>query len=200
MTPGDKAKRAPVAIGQLSVDGFQMPDGSYRMSQTQAAESVGLSERNAREFLQSKSFKALMGEGYTPAISDVEVEPDPDQTRGQTRIRGLELEAVSAYWLWQAYKGNKAALALCIALMTETLERRFDAAFGVERSESDRNSLLTQRLQQTEADLAALGEAYALPDVLIEDNERLRAENQVLREQVQELGGQPGKLPGFPPS
>ncbi|MBD2234879.1 hypothetical protein [Phormidium tenue] len=200
MTTDDKAKRAPVAIGQLSVDGFQMPDGSYRMSQTQAAESVGLSERNAREFLQSKSFKALMGEGYTPAISDVEVEPDPDQTRGQTRIRGLELEAVSAYWLWQAYKGNKAALALCIALMTETLERRFDAAFGVERSESDRNALLTQRLQQTEADLTALGEAYALPDVLIEDNERLRAENQVLREQVQELGGQPGKLPGFPPS
>ena len=62
MTTDDKAKRAPVAIGQLSVDGFQMPDGSYRMSQTQAAESVGLSERNAREFLQSKSLKALMGE------------------------------------------------------------------------------------------------------------------------------------------
>jgi hypothetical protein len=28
----DKAKRATVAIGPLSVDGFQMPDGSYRMS------------------------------------------------------------------------------------------------------------------------------------------------------------------------
>jgi len=49
MTTNDKAQRATVQIGPLSVDGFQMPDGSYRMSQTQAAESVGLSERNARE-------------------------------------------------------------------------------------------------------------------------------------------------------
>ena len=75
-------------------------------------------------------------------------------------------------------------MALCIALITETLERCFGVAFGVECSESDRNTLLPQRLQRTEADLAALGEAYALPDVLIEDNELLRAENQVLREQV----------------
>ena len=54
----------------------------------------------------------------------------------------------------------------------------------MECSESDRNKLLPQRLQRTEADRAALGEAYSLPDVLIEDNELLRAENQVLREQV----------------
>ncbi|MEA5449671.1 hypothetical protein VB780_13885 [Leptolyngbya sp. CCNP1308] len=81
-----------------------------------------------------------------------------------------------------------AALALCITLMTETLERRFGVAFGVERSKSDRNALLTQRLQRTGADLAALGEAYSLPDMLTEDNELLRAENQVLHEQVQKLG------------
>lgn len=68
----------------------------------------------------------------------------------------------------------------------------------MERSESDRNTLPTQRLQRTETNLAALGEAYSLPDVLMEDNELLRAENQVLREQVQELGGQPGQLTGDP--
>ncbi len=32
MTTNDKAQRAMVQIGPLSVDGFQMPDGSYRMS------------------------------------------------------------------------------------------------------------------------------------------------------------------------
>jgi hypothetical protein len=188
MTTHDKAQRATVQIGSLSVYGFQMPDGSYRMSQTQAAEAVGLSERNAREFLQSKGFKALMGEGYTPAISDIEVEPDPGQLRGQTRIRGLGLEAISAYWLWQAHKGNKTALALCMALMTETLERRFDAAFGVERSESEHNAILSQRLQQTESALAALGEAYAEPDLL-------RMENDQLRQQLREAGLEPWQLP-----
>ena len=51
----DKAKRATVAIGPLSVDGFQMPDGSYRMSITGAADSVGLTARNAFAFLRSKA-------------------------------------------------------------------------------------------------------------------------------------------------
>jgi hypothetical protein len=31
-----------------------------------------LSERNAREFLQSKALKTLLGEGYTPATSEIE--------------------------------------------------------------------------------------------------------------------------------
>lgn len=41
MTESVKAVRAPVQIGYLTVDGFMLPDGSYRMSQTQAAECVG---------------------------------------------------------------------------------------------------------------------------------------------------------------
>lgn len=44
------ARRARIQIGVLEVEGFMFPDGSYRMSQSQAAEIVGLSERNARDF------------------------------------------------------------------------------------------------------------------------------------------------------
>jgi hypothetical protein len=79
-----------VRIGSLEVDGFMLPDGSYRMSQTQAAECVGLTERNAREFLDSKAFKSLMGEGYTPAI--IEIESEENQLRGQSQFRALPLE------------------------------------------------------------------------------------------------------------
>jgi hypothetical protein len=52
MTDSARATRATVTIGSLMID------GSYRMSQTQAAECVGLTERNAREFLQSKALKS----------------------------------------------------------------------------------------------------------------------------------------------
>ncbi|MGB3312102.1 MAG: hypothetical protein WBG32_04205 [Nodosilinea sp.] len=187
-------------IGLLSVDGFQMPDGSYRMSQAQTAECIGTTPQNASNFLRSKAFKALRGKESTDqSFESIEVE-SAQQTTGGTRINAVPLDVVWAFWLYQCSRGNQRAYQLLAALGLESLERRFDAAFGTERSESDRNALLAQRLQQTEADLAVLGEAYSLPDVLIEDNERLRAENQVLREQVQELGGQPGKLPGFPPS
>lgn len=66
MTNSDKAKRALVRIGTLELEGFQLPDGSYRISQTQVAQSVGKDESNARKFLTSKSIKALLGKGYTP--------------------------------------------------------------------------------------------------------------------------------------
>src|SRR4028118_740186 len=151
MAESVRAVRASVQIGSLTVDGFMLPDGSYRMSQTQAAEGVGLSERNAREFLQSKALKTLLGEGYTPATS--EIEPSVGQARGGSRIRALPLEVVGAYWLWQAARGNKTALSLAMSLLTENLERRFDNAFGVTRTEAERNELLSQRVQELEQDI-----------------------------------------------
>ncbi len=151
MTESVRAVRASVQIGLLTVDGFMLPDGSYRMSQTQAAECVGLSERNAREFLHSKALKSLLGEGYTPANS--EIESDAGQLRGGSRIRALPLEVVGAYWLWQAARGNKTALSLVMALLTETLERRFDAAFGVIRTEQERDELLSERVRRLERDI-----------------------------------------------
>ncbi|MBD2428667.1 hypothetical protein [Phormidium sp. FACHB-1136] len=181
----DKAQRATVQIGPLSVDGFQMPDGSYRMSQTQAAECIGKPEINARRFLDSRGIKALRGEGYTPDSVAIE---STDQSRGQSRVNALPLDVISAYWLWEASKGNQQAIALCYALMAETLERRFDAAFGVERSESERNAILAQRLQQTESALAILGETYAEPDLL-------RMENEQLRQQLRDAGLEPWSLP-----
>ena len=187
-TAGDKAKRATVAIGPLSVDGFQMPDGSYRMSLNSASEAVGLLRRNAFEFLRSKAAKRLLGEGFTGSIFEVEVESAPDQVRGQTRIQSIPLNIVSKYWLWQSSRGNKQAFALVDALLEETLERRFDAAFGVERSEGDRNALLTQRLQQTEAALSAAVDALAEPDLRTEREARLE-------QQLRDAGLEPWQLP-----
>ncbi|MBW4485999.1 MAG: hypothetical protein KME14_26040 [Tildeniella torsiva UHER 1998/13D] len=184
-TTGDKAKRATVAIGPLSVDGFQMPDGSYRMSITGTAESVSLTARNAFDFLRSKAAERLLGEVYTDSVSEVEVESDPDQARGQTRIQAIPLNIVSKYWLWQSYRGNKQAFALVDALLEETLERRFDDAFGVERSESDRNALLTQRLQ-VERDAAV--DALAEPDINVERVARLE-------QQLRDAGIEPWQLP-----
>ena len=188
MAQNDKAQRATVQIGPLAVDGFQMPDGSYRMSITSAATAVDTSQQNATNFLRSKALKALQSSGYTPQSSE-QIEVDATgQGRGQTRITALPLDVVFAFWLYQCSRGNKQAYNLLAALGLETLERRFDTAFGIERSESDRNAILTQRLQQTESALSALGEAYAEPDVLRERVTRLE-------QQLRDAGIDPWKLP-----
>ena len=78
--------------------------------------------------------------------SDFQVEVDTDeQSRGQARINALPLEAVNAYWHWQFHRGNKVTLPLCISLSAETLDRRFNAAFGVSRSAAEYNNSLSQR-------------------------------------------------------
>ena len=102
MSESIKATRATVAVGGLTVDAFMLPDGSYRMSQTQAAEAVGKDEINARRFLTSRSINAIRGEGYTPDSIE----------SGQTRFNALPLDVVTAYWLYQSSQSNKQALDL----------------------------------------------------------------------------------------
>jgi len=162
----EKARRASFQLGSIEVEGFMLPDGSYRMSQTQASEAIGLAPRNVFDFLRSKAIKSLLGEGYTVSDSsrEIEIEPDKGQSRGHSRIQAIPLEVVSAYWLWQSYRGNKQALALCMALIIESLERRFDTVFGIERSESKRNDRLTQQVQRLERALNAIGAGLEFDD------------------------------------
>lgn len=179
-----KATRAVVEIGSFTVDGFMLPDGSYKMSLTQAAEIVGLGVQNASDFLRSKALKSLLGESYTPQIFEIESD---DQDRGQSRIRALPLEIVRKYWLWQAYRGNKQSLALVDALLAETLERRFDQAFGVIRTEDERNERLSERMvEQLEANLKDAFDFEAAT----------RAENDYLMSVLRQNGINPWALPG----
>ncbi len=190
MSESIKATRASVAISDLTVDGFQLPDGSYRMSQTGAADAVGLSRQNVSDFLRSNAIKTLLGEGYTSPISateQIEIESEDDK-RGQSRFNSLPLEIVGAYWLWQSYRGNKKALALCMALITETLDRRFDDAFGMVRTEQERNDTTTARIKALESDLANLGEGFAIDD-------DIRKERDYLLTWIKDKGLDPYVLP-----
>ena len=176
MSESIKATRATVAIGALTVDAFMLPDGSYRMSLSQAAECIGKPARGTFDFLQSKALKRLLGEvqgtfdflpdestdTYNPENLTVDIGEGGSQ--GQTRVRGLSLELVALYWAWESFRGNRSALLLTVSLTTESLERRFDNAFGITRTEQERNDRLSQQNQQLERDLAGLGEGFALDD------------------------------------
>ena len=73
------------------------PDGSYPMSQLQAAECIGMNSMSTWRFLQSKAFKALRGKDYTDrAFERIAVEAT-DQTRGETRIDAIPLNVVMLF-------------------------------------------------------------------------------------------------------
>ncbi|MDF0553121.1 hypothetical protein [Kamptonema sp. UHCC 0994] len=197
MTESVRAVRATVQIGSLTVDGFQLPDGGYRMSLTQAAECVGKPARSTFDFLRSKALKGLLIEAgstfdflpedtvaalatNTYTVEKFLVDIGEEGGQGQTRITGVPLEIVILYWHWESFRGNKQAFFLVTGLATETLERRFDSAFGVTRTEEERNALLTQRVQRLERDLEILGNAYATEDEIRRERdyfERLLRDN-----------------------
>lgn len=54
----------------------------------------------------------------------------------------------SIYWLYKTYRDNKQALALICALILDVLERRFDAAFGGDRSKQDRDERLAKTIDR----------------------------------------------------
>jgi hypothetical protein len=84
MTQSIKATRTTVQLGGLTLDGFMLPDGTYRMSQTQMAETVAKPEINARRFLDSKAAKALLSKDYTPDTVEIE---SIGQTKGTASMR-----------------------------------------------------------------------------------------------------------------
>ncbi|MBW4662313.1 MAG: hypothetical protein KME15_26975 [Drouetiella hepatica Uher 2000/2452] len=132
-----KAKRTKVTLGCLTLNGFVLPDGSFRMSLSQAANSVGLTARNTFDFLRSKAFKSSMKDGYTVPVCEIE-SADP-QFRGQTRIRALPLVVLHKYWLWQTSRGNRRALALVDALLSESPEWQFDLSDKAPPAQQDEN-------------------------------------------------------------
>jgi len=188
MSESIKATRATVAIGALTVDAFMLPDGSYRMSQAGAASAIADAPVYALRFLKTNDSKLLLGEAFTDYTPDViEVESEPD-VRGQTRINALPLEVVAAYWLYRAFKGNKNAFILSGALIAESLERRFDHAFGVIRSEQERNEATTAKIKTLETALTNLGEGFAI-------NDEIRRERDYYESLLKQNGIEPYELP-----
>ena len=183
MSESQKATRAIIPIGPIQVDGFMLPDGSYRMSQTQTAECIGDDAIYARRFLKSRELKALLGEGYTPDTFEVD---STGQVRGETRIRGWPLDLVYAYWIYRCFKGDRKAFSLAIALGVETLERRFDNAFNITRTEQERDDRLSQRLQQLEEDLKGAMDFEAAAQY----------ELNYVRDWLKQKGLDPWELPG----
>ena len=111
-------------------------------------------------FLPESLTSPILDTVYSPDLFIVELSDEGN--KGQTRIRGVHLEIVGLYWQWECLQGNKQAFALATALTLESLERRFDNAFGVVRTEQERNDATTSRVKALEKDLANLGEGFAI--------------------------------------
>jgi uncharacterized protein (UPF0335 family) len=137
-----KAIRQIVEIGAgIEVEGFMLPDGSYRLSKTSAALAIGKPRNSVVVTLPRKTPEALVLKGQFDVVK-VRVE-------GNNRpIDAISLETAALYWQYWAAKGNVHAIAIVTASTTEVLIRRFDEIFEVNRTESEYKKLWEKAYQE----------------------------------------------------
>lgn len=138
-----KAQRVTVPFGDIHLNGFVLPDGTYALSQSQVAEVIDKDESLARRFLQSKAVQALPDKDFRLGVFEIEVERDTLSRGGATKVKIIPTKLASMFWLEQATKGNTKALALAGACMVEALDRRFDRVLAVQRTEEYHDDKLT---------------------------------------------------------
>jgi len=125
-----RAERSTVTFFQgLTVDGYRMPNGEFRVGLTGASTVLGYSENWLSRWLDREtgtSIKALRGLGFTEETQKVVSETQ----RGDREARTIGLRDFNRLISYAVFDGKKAALALQLALTEVALNDFFRDAFG----------------------------------------------------------------------
>lgn len=126
-----KAKRATVSFGKdIEVDGYQMPDGEFRVGKVGTSLALGFSKGWLTQVHTrgGKTLKTLQELGYTG--SHLEGTVDRERIRGSSDIDTISLDDFALLILYGASQGKKPAIALQLSLTKMSLSDFFRNAFG----------------------------------------------------------------------
>jgi len=128
-----KAKRGLIYLGHIPLDVYQMPNGQYELYSKGVTDAVNKRHGSLPEFLGGSSLEALPHKGFKLAdLEEIEVEG------GSFPIKPIPINIATAYWKYQYRRGNQLAGAIVDACLQESIERRADAIFNVNRTEEER--------------------------------------------------------------
>jgi len=130
-----KAIVAKIDLGFVKFDGLMLPDGSYAIAVPQIADLVGLDKNQA-----SRDIKRMVGKDFNPSKSTTEY------TKAAVNI--IDLATFRKIIRELDRQGNPIASALVDVFIQESIDRRYDTAFGKKVSESERNQILAQRMKR----------------------------------------------------
>jgi len=166
-----KAKRRTIHLGDKPLEVFQLASGEYRLSQTQVAEAIEKPESSFREFLESKAPEALPYKGFDSGKMPVEDSNRP--------INPTPIDLAIAYWTKEARIQNQIAVSLLSACAKETIERRADKAFGIQRTEVEYNFRFKTAFEKLadafpESSLATLGDDDRTESMILAEQDVLQ--------------------------
>ena len=130
-----KAIVAKIDLGFVKFDGLMLPDGSYAIAVPQIADLIGLSKQYA-----SRDIKRLLGKDSNLPKTTTEY--------AKAAVNIVDLATFRKIIRELDRQGNPIASALIDVFIQESIDRRYDTAFGKKVSESERNQILAQRMKR----------------------------------------------------
>lgn len=125
-----RAERATVTFFEgLKVDGYRMPSGEFRVGITSASLVLGYPRNWLFRILNGESrnqLKALQGLGFTEQTVKIVTETQ----RGDREAQTINLRDFNRLIAYAVFDGQRAALALQLALTEVALNDFFRDAFG----------------------------------------------------------------------
>ena len=145
-----RAERATVEFFDgLTVDGFRMPDGEFRVGITGASRVLGYFDGWLYQALigrSNKRLKALQGLGFTEETIKITSKTSGGRRTAET----ISLRDFNRLISYAVFDGKKAALALQLALTEVALNDFFVDAFGMDALTIDeKRRLFYQAYAQT---------------------------------------------------
>ena len=126
-----RAERATVTFFEgLTVDGYKMPNGEFRVGLVGASVVVGYGRQWLSQVLSSrpKTLKTLEGMGFTG--SQLQISVGRENISGASTLKTISLDDFIRVIAYASSNQKKAALALQIALVKMSLNDFFRDAFG----------------------------------------------------------------------
>jgi hypothetical protein len=125
-------QKKTILIGKMEVAVYLLPDKTYRWSMQQASLLAGFNKSWLSDTVadKTKRFEDLKVYGF----KELDIQHVPDRFLG---IKLIPTQSFMAVIMLAAYEGRPEAIALLIASMQETLERRADHAFGIIKNERE---------------------------------------------------------------
>lgn len=133
-----KASRTTIFLGEIPIEVYQLPDGQYRLSGRNVTDAIAEANNTLIRFYGVKSLKDLP----SADLERYKINPGKEGSP----FEPVSIKDASLFWHGMSKKGNITADQITQAALIESIERRADAAFGVQRTEEERNIRFKARM------------------------------------------------------
>jgi hypothetical protein len=123
MTETAVIQQKRIAIGEVEIDAFQLPDGSYRIGLGQMAEMLDMSFSVLLKSLQTQAAQASEHQKLEKAILERVVVDAPQDSYEQQEIWTITPEGLVIFLQWQLAQGNSKVLPFLKDLIARSINQ-----------------------------------------------------------------------------